>query len=184
MTVRLSTLEVAGKEHTMATASRTIPTTSYASLASEAVEYVRSKMTVGALNKIPDVLKSKGDSIICVLAERSVTKQYESFETERYLRFLAGAAESTGCGNCGEQSALAFSYLMDRGIHPLDWMALQSPGDHAFVVIGRLQKSNESEPVTWGERAIVCDPWKGMVYPPRDLRPMWKYSPFLIYRKD
>lgn len=168
----------------METAGTSTPTVSYASVAHEAVDYVRSKMTVGASNKIHDEVKSMGEAFVCMLAERSVTKQWESLATERYLRLSAGAAESTGCGNCGEQSALAFSYLLDRGVHPIDWMALQPPGDHAFVVIGRPRNSNETEPVTWGASAIVCDPWKGMVYPPGDLRPMWKYSPFLIYRKD
>jgi hypothetical protein len=165
-------------------AAAAAPVRSYVDVAQEAVDYVKSKMTVGALNKVPDVWKSKGESIVCVLAERSVTKQYESVRIDHYLRFVAGAAEATGCGNCGEQSATAFVYLLDHGVRPPDWMALQDPGDHAFVVIGRLRNSIESEPETWGDRAIVCDPWKGKVYSPRELRRMWTYKPFSIYRKD
>jgi len=156
----------------------------YRGAAQEAISYVRSKMTVGASNKIPDVLGSLGMSLLCVPAERSVTRDSQSDRMLPYLRVIAGAAENVGCGNCGEQSATAFVFLLDKGIRPIDWMALQDPGDHAFVVIGRLATSDATDPNTWGNLAVVCDPWKGLVYAPNMIVPMWHHNPDSIFRVD
>lgn len=156
----------------------------YRGKAQEAVSYVQSKMTVGASNKIPDVLGSFGMSLLCVAAERSVTAEIQSDKMMAYMRIIAGAAENTGCGNCGEQSATAFVYLLDQGIRPLDWMALEDPGDHAFVVIGRIAGSDETDPNTWGSSAVVCDPWKGQVYKPDMILRMWRYKPRSMFRVD
>ena len=166
----------------MATATSAV--VGYLGRAQEAVSYVRSKMTVGASNKIPDVLGSFGMSLLCVPAERSVTAESQSDKMLPYMRVIATAAEGTGCGNCGEQSATAFIYLFDHGIRPLDWMALQDPGDHAFVVIGRIAGSNETDPNTWGASAVVCDPWRGQVYRPDLILRMWRYKPYSIFRVD
>ena len=53
------------------------------------------------------------------------------------IKALAKLTERYGCGNCGELTALAFMFLFNKGIRPLDFMALSDPADHAFVVIGR-----------------------------------------------
>jgi len=156
----------------------------YQAIAQSAVDYVRSVMTLGALNKLGDVIGSRGKSVICVMAERSVEKEWSSLQTESLLRRVAAAAEENGCGNCGEQSAVAFVYLLDHRVRPIDWMALQKPGDHNFVVIGRVSGSDDTDPGTWGPAAIVCDPWKGKVYPPSMIVPMWKHKPHTNYRAD
>jgi hypothetical protein len=153
-------------------------------VAMEAVLYVQAKMTVGAANKVPDILGTVGMSVLCVAAERSVTKDYEGYKTEAYLRMIAATAENVGCGNCGEQSATAFVYLLDKGVRPLDWMALESPGDHAFVVLSRASGSDDHDPSTWGPAAMVCDPWKGRVYAPNLLVKMWHHKPRRLYRVE
>ncbi len=65
------------------------------------------------------------------------------------LRIIANKVKQEKCGNCGEFSALAFMYLYDKGVRPIDWMSLVG-GDHAFVVIGRESKSNANDVLTWG----------------------------------
>src|SRR5215210_505275 len=52
------------------------------------------------------------------------------------IKTIARLAETHGCGNCAEQAARAFLYLMDMDLAPLDYMRLEG-ADHAFVVIGR-----------------------------------------------
>lgn len=80
---------------------------------------------------------------------------------ERLVEFTASNAVTLGCGNCEEQAMLAFIYLRDKGIYPLD--ILHKPnfllkfGGHAFVVIGRNEDSS-SNTATWGESAVVVDP--------------------------
>jgi hypothetical protein len=82
----------------------------------------------------------------------------------------AALAASAGCGNCGEQAAIAFSYLeLSRNARPLDYVGpagstrIVSSGniDHAFVVIGRVKGSDPLDQKTWGVDAVVCDPWDG-----------------------
>lgn len=74
------------------------------------------------------------------------------------MRIIADEVKKQRCGNCGEFSVLAFMYLYDKGVRPLDWMSLVG-GDHAFVLIGRQSKSDANNVLTWGKNAAVCDPW-------------------------
>jgi hypothetical protein len=73
------------------------------------------------------------------------------------IRIIADESKSKKCGNCGEFSALAFIYLYDSGVRPLDWMSLIG-GDHAFVVIGR-ENSDPNDHRNWGAQSVICDPW-------------------------
>ena len=39
-------------------------------------------------------------------------------------------------------------------------------GDHAFVVLGRAKFSDINDMSTWGEQAVVCDPWGNTAFIP------------------
>jgi hypothetical protein len=86
---------------------------------------------------------------------------------------MSWAAKHEGAGNCGELAAIAFSYLEDEGVRPLDYMVFTSPAyDHVWVVIGRAAGSSVRDLSTWGEDALWCDPWQlreGRVYSIQDL---------------
>ena len=144
----------------------------YLSEAQQAVRYVQSKMTVGAENKLGDEFRSLGGSFICVLAERSVEDESPGGSIEATITRSAAIAEAAGCGNCGEQSAIAFVYLRDRGVRPLEYMHFKNH-DHAFVALNRPKGSDESKPGTWGIDAVVCDPWKGSAYKASELHLVW-----------
>jgi len=138
-------------------------------LASAAIHYVRSKMSIGATDKIEDVLRSYGASIVCVLATRSVNVTLQKGTVDSDIFQMAAKAEHVGCGNCGEQAALAFVHLHERlRARPLDFMA-RTDKDHAFVVIGRVSGSDAGDFHTWGKEAVVCDPWVGKAYPAREI---------------
>ncbi len=137
----------------------------------EAVRFVKGKMRFGAKNKVKDMWASKGESISCVDNLRDdldkyqdhLSKAYASNQTavlERQAEYAASAAAHYGCGNCNEQAALAFIYLRDKGIFPIDWVDkenfLPGFGGHSFVVIGR--ESGKIKPADWGESAVICDP--------------------------
>jgi hypothetical protein len=144
----------------------------------EAVRFVKGKMRFGAKNKIKDLWRSKGQSSDALADLRSDEDQYfatlksrlDNSEislrtaTERLIEFRAAAAAAYGAGNCAEQAALAFVYLRDRGIFPLDymfkpdWVPFLSLGGHAFVVIGRSKGSDPAKPSTWGRLAVIADP--------------------------
>jgi hypothetical protein len=76
---------------------------------------------------------------------------------DEWVKRTAETAAIFECGNCGERASVAYRYLYQLGVRPLDYMA-KIHGDHAFVVIGRVAKSG-TKPIDWGPEAVVCDPW-------------------------
>jgi hypothetical protein len=112
------------------------------------------------------VFGSFGGSLLCVPAIRSVELPGEMTTELKFIRATAAKAEHVGCGNCGENAALAFVHLLDRAVRPLDYME-GGEIDHAFVVVGRPAGSSPGDPRTWGADAVVCDPWheEGGAYP-------------------
>jgi len=86
---------------------------------------------------------------------------------------MSWASKQAMAGNCGELSAIAFTYLEDNGVHPLDYMVFTAPSyDHVWVTIGRAAGSNPLQLSTWGPDAVWCDPWQlreGRVYSIQDL---------------
>jgi len=84
--------------------------------------------------------------------------------TKQKLLDLAVLARKYQAGQCTEQVAIAFEYLINKGVKQFDFM-IQLPLrlDHVFLVIGRA-KSDKTEwdidkPPPWGDAAVVCDPW-------------------------
>lgn len=132
-------------------------------LAKQAVAYVKTIMTVGAANDPRDYFHSFESTWLCVLAHRTTTDDYITEKAPVQVRLLAAQGETTGCGNCGVQSALAFVWLKDRGVRPLDWMERSNP-QHLFVVIGRKEGSDPADPTTWEETTVICDPWAGEAF--------------------
>lgn len=70
----------------------------------------------------------------------------------------ARMARTYGCGNCGENAALAFTLLKQWNVQPVDLMKCTNM-DHLFVVIGMRAGANSGDYKTWGPDAVVCDPW-------------------------
>ena len=100
------------------------------------------------------------------------------------LESSASWAKHYGCGNCGEQSALAFVYLRDLGLLPLDWMQVDN-FKHAFVVLGRVANSDPADYTTWGSTSFYCDPWLGACGEAAVLHVRyWKKKMELLYRLE
>jgi hypothetical protein len=72
------------------------------------------------------------------------------------LRIQANEAKRTRRGNCGENAALAFIFLYDMGVRPIE--KVDSSADHGFVVIGR-RNADINDFETWGPDAVVVDSW-------------------------
>ncbi len=137
-------------------------------VAANIVSQVEAKLPKGAANKP----KSSQVAIECVQRMRSVTvKQLMAagafYKLVTDIRTVANSALSKGCGNCGEQAAIAFMMLVDKRVEPIDYMFCAGEGDdHVFVVIGRREGSDvrKYSAQTWGPDAVVCDPWMGLAY--------------------
>lgn len=134
-----------------------------------AVSYVKRKMTIGASNKISDLLTSliaPEWSRTCVAGIRK--NPYTGDTIFSKLRTIAHRASEAGCGNCGEQAAIAFIWLYDKKVGPLDYMS-RTNADHAFVVVGRIGSSPLDDPSKWGDNCYVCDPWDEEAYHVRSI---------------
>jgi hypothetical protein len=135
-------------------------------IAQGAVKYVKSVLPLGAGNNGEDVLVSGGASLQCVMHLRdsypdSITN---GNQTDGWIKSVASRAGKAGCGNCGEQSAVAIVYLLEYSADSLDLMAFDPLFfDHVFVVIGRAKGSTVNRISTWGPNAVVCNPWQPIV---------------------
>lgn len=82
---------------------------------------------------------------------------------ERMTQLQANIPEEKGVGNCEE-----LSFMMKKRFPQGEVYDLPN-GGHAFFVIGRDPNSNPNDYKTWGENAVVCDPWKGDVFPASEI---------------
>lgn len=77
-----------------------------------------------------------------------------------YIESMARRAKEHGVGNCGEHAAVAFKFLEERGIRPLDYLAMID-GDHGMVLLGATRRVTENNFLEWSGESIICDPWSG-----------------------
>lgn len=130
--------------------------------------YTKGKLDLGAYNNVPEMILKRafiGNVVthMCVEEARDKTQaemnKYNRHSMKDYAETLASWSKLYGCGNCGEQSAIAFVYLRDTLKQaPLDWM-MYNDWAHAFVIIGRTQ-GDPLDLNTWNREAVLCDPWK------------------------
>ncbi|GAB4223566.1 MAG: hypothetical protein Tsb005_19090 [Gammaproteobacteria bacterium] len=95
------------------------------------------------------------------------------------------AAIEVDVGNCGEKSELG--YVLLSGYPKQDFAQLGLPelpedcainvtrvclpakhGDHTFLILNLAEDYKLHDPTTWGERAVIVDPWCNEVYKVRD----------------
>lgn len=163
-------------------------------LAKLAVEYTTKYVVKdGANNKFSDLVSSAGKNLWRVTEMRKIIDKFpggfgstlasDPHKTQRlpFYRWRAKAAKAAGVGNCGEQAAVALMFLHEfHRVKPLDYMSYNKPGDHAWVLIGRKKGSKTADYKSWGDDAVVCDPWGGVAFPaievPQKLPAYSKYS--------
>ena len=134
--------------------------------ARQAVLQTAAALPSGAGNRLEDV--PLRNNISCNVL-RVFTDKDNDNSIKSELERLADRARKMGCGNCDEQSAVAYMILKTKGVKPLDWVKLKDCGDHAFVLIGMphknlVTKGNRHDFVQedlkeWGSRVVVCDAW-------------------------
>jgi len=129
-------------------------------------QYVKQTMPIGAANRFSNVAKFGvlfSLPIGCVAGSRFGRSPREGMGTLAGIRAMANRAALSKCGNCQEQAAVAFMWLHDHGVGPIDYMT-RVHADHAFVVVGRSDHKWSTDTGTWGDDCVVCDPWDENVY--------------------
>lgn len=156
--------------------------TKYLAAARQAERYVVSKMDFGAHDSIRNMLSHFVIGNIWV--KKAVDKGRENIDTRMgmrkkldpnarnpatelnasrqdwraYIDEMAFEARTMGAGNCGEQAALAFKYLEEHGIRPLDYVSFMTR-DHAIVILGSTVPIRQNNFADWSVEGVVCDPW-------------------------
>lgn len=95
-----------------------------------------------------------GDAI-----QTSVTKLWDGRDRLDLMRIEERIASEAQLGKCSSHMAIAFTFLYDEGVRPLDAMVTPMFKNHTFVVIGRAKQSAVTDISTWGQAAVICDPW-------------------------
>lgn len=102
-----------------------------------------------------------------VIANRVITGTFGrmgNLDAEKLER-VAKATLMTRHGNCGELAATIAVEAKKDGAQRVELFSIEN---HLFVAINREQKSDSADPQTWGEHAIIIDPWmnggKGETY--------------------
>jgi hypothetical protein len=81
-------------------------------------------------------------------------------------------------------AAIAFLFLRDRGVRPLDFMCFNGK-DHAFVILGRPASSTAGDFSSWAEQSVACDPLRGDSGIATQLSVWWHYSKCAsLFRKE
>lgn len=149
-------------------------------LGENAVKEVKS-LGVLASNKLGDRLKAAGgvENVVGVgydpTASDGVGRTRNAGIVAMTIGNLRGTAENarrTKFGNCWEQAIIAFVYLHEKGLRPLDLMSFTTAGyDHVWVGIGLHRGWTADNLRSWGTDAVWCDPWQadGVVFAVSDL---------------
>lgn len=145
----------------------------YLSEAKIALRYTKNALPLGAADNVSDQLRTGFTVNLALLPSRGFKNMGSAinavFGVEesaiQYYRRVAYFAEEYGVGNCQEQAAVAFCYLVNRGVKPVELMYRTN---HLFVIVGRGPSPRDAgspdDPTTWANHCWVCDPWKNKVY--------------------
>ncbi len=90
-----------------------------------------------------------------LLKERKLNTDLESGSYED----TANVAWSTGLGNCEENSTLVYYILKKAGVK--EHVRILRSAKHSFTVWDVHPSATIGKPSSWGENAIVVDPWLG-----------------------
>ena len=164
----------------------------YLAEAKLAVVHVQKKTPLGTYNQIRDTTRQplmlpfrimmRGAQIL--RENQEVAKLTPGASYERKIEILAEAGKRGMSGNCSEMAAIAFLFLSDRGIRPLDYMCFNGK-DHAFVILGRPAGSIAGDFSSWADKSVACDPLRGEAGIATQLAVWWNYSKCAsLFRKE
>lgn len=139
----------------------------YLAAAQAAVANVRSNVRYRGLNtgggwirhpsEVVEKVVARVDSVVTGLVRSSEYKG--KFSGEHYINEVDKLARDTQTGNCSELAAVAFNYLKNTGIKPIDYFGVfRGSWNHAFVILNRDASIPIGDFAKWSYSAILCDP--------------------------
>lgn len=122
--------------------------------------WTRTMLVLGRSNRPLSILQSGGTSVVNNVIQRWNTGDEDVYTLSGILRVASYAENVAKTGNCREHAAVAFAYLYNQGVSPIEYVSYAEPGNHSFVVIGRASANPiRFDPRTLAAVVAVCDPW-------------------------
>lgn len=147
-------------------------------LAIKAKDYARSQIVAGGtqlennelpLSQFKSIDKAVVEDTRKLVSYRTLNQiKYHPLENDYYLLSFENQIEVTSkysIGNCNEFAFQALDYVLLNTDNVRAEIYSIEGGDHNFLVLNRRVDSNVSDPSTWGDKAVICDPWINKVYP-------------------
>ncbi|MDD3236467.1 MAG: hypothetical protein PHV37_00035 [Candidatus Gastranaerophilales bacterium] len=102
--------------------------------------------------------------------------QRRKLPIDEYVKMTKERVPMLGAGNCSDQAILAANYLIEeKGAENVGLVACTMTGQdpfhpnntdqHVFAVLGLDDNADLSNPETWGENAVMVDPWANNALP-------------------
>lgn len=152
-------------------------------VANKAKDYARKQIIKGSTQLENNLLEKEYDKALGESLEE-LRKLYEDnsiYDLEKndicFFEKVIGLSSKYSLGNCMELSFHTFDYILynteitrkkvNVEIYQIKGKYSGSGdylGDHVFLVLNRSIDSNPSKPETWGENAIICDPWANKIF--------------------
>ena len=148
-------------------------------IAKSAIEYAHEKIKKGSTtlenNQLSDEYTSALNQGVYDI-RNFIYNYYKSHQQVLDQNFITALYENEiaftskySLGNCSEESLQALDYVL---CHVKEKIRAEAffllGGDHAFLVLNRSPDSWAFLPSTWGENAVICDPWAGKFYKASD----------------
>jgi hypothetical protein len=139
----------------------------YINAAKSAIAYVQQTVRYRGLNTAGGWIRhptEMNEKVVARVASKIVgasrSAQYSGpFDGDVYINELDRLAKDTQTGNCSELSAVAFNYLRNQGVRPIDYFGVwRGAWNHAFVVLNRPADQPLARFDQWSRYAVVCDP--------------------------
>jgi hypothetical protein len=154
----------------------TMHTTKFSAIAEQANKIAREFILVGSTQLINnDYSRETRNALAKAIRDMRVAVKrgppaiaLELEDSVGHFYRQVGLSKKLSLGNCGELALIALDHILSA--YPdVNAEAYQiAGGDHMFLVIGRLEGSDPSDPATWGPDAYICDPWSNKSYPAKD----------------
>lgn len=108
-----------------------------------------------ALQALMQAKYSFDDQIEEIIADPTFTEAQKNLTI---IRLLADIGHGAKAGNCQEMAAIAFLFLIEKEIFPIELVHTQ---EHTFIVIGRNPDTSSINDIKdWTKDVVICDPWR------------------------
>ncbi|MEA2343246.1 MAG: hypothetical protein QOF63_1415 [Thermoanaerobaculia bacterium] len=156
-----------------------------------AIAHVRNTVRMLSNNREFDTRQGGGGDVVAARSLAFTRRQQVPQDWQKELVAEVSAYVEKRAGNCEEMAKVAFVYLAENGLNPLEVAFFSGVGgrirlfgttnyhdvepDHAFVIIGRKIGPQEARERTqgiisipavesWKFGAVICDPWSKRAY--------------------